>query len=88
MPSCSDNDTKQENEDDSFPDSGDEHKLGLNINHSETANTEVLSLTEDFEEHRTHPEELNEPGSVTENGITTNCKANIEGLGFSCKVSK
>lgn len=92
--SCSNKDIKQENEDqdeermgldlkDSFPESGDEHKLVLNRNNNETANTEVLSLPEDFEEHRIRPEELKEPACVMENGID---EANIEGTGVSCKV--
>lgn len=66
---------------DSPPETGD-----LNINHSERANTKFLSFTEDFEEHNTHHEEVYEPSAVMENGIATNCKANIEGPGVSCKV--
>ncbi|XP_053499520.1 bridging integrator 2a [Ictalurus furcatus] len=70
---------------DSSPETGDENKLDLNINHSAGGNTKVLSITEDPEEQSTHPEEINEPGSGMENGIATNCKANIEGPEVSCK---
>lgn len=76
-----------DHKDDSSPESGDENKLDSNINHSERANAKVLSFVEDLEEyHSTQPEEINEPGAVMEIGIATNCKANIEGPGVSCKV--
>lgn len=71
---------------DSSMETGDENKLDLNINHSERANTQALSSGEDHEEHSTHPEELNESSSGMEHGRDTNCKANVEEPGDSCKV--
>ncbi|MCJ8741822.1 hypothetical protein PDJAM_G00075170 [Pangasius djambal] len=70
---------------DSSPETGDENKLNLNINHSEGANTKPFSFVGNLEEHNTYPEDLNEPGSGMENGIATNCRTNIEEPGVSCK---
>lgn len=70
---------------DLYAETGDENKLDLNINHSERANTQALP-SEDHEEHNVHLEELNESGSGMEHGRDTNCKANVEGPGVSCKV--
>lgn len=75
-----------DHKDDLSPETCDEKMLNLNINHSETVDNKVLSFVGDLEEHSTHPEELNEPGSQIENEKDTNFKANIEEPEISCEV--